>query len=304
MRAKILITPRSLTKSGHPLLERLSTAGHQVTFCKPGVQPSEDELLQLLPGCTGYLAGVEKVSARVMEAANGLKVISRNGVGIDNVDLQAASRLGIKVCATPGANARGVAELAIGLMMAMARSIPFSDAALKGQRWERREGLELDGKVLGLIGGGRIGRYVARMAAGMDMSVLCYDVQQDASSGLKYVSMDELLCSSDVISLHCPATSSKPIIDAVAINRMKQGAYIVNTARAGLIDAPAALAALDSGKLSGLATDVFSTEPPGDDPLVNHSRVIATPHIGGYTVQSVDRAVAAAIDNLLAALQA
>ena len=128
---KILITPRSLTKEGHPALEQLKKAGHQVLTCTPGKMPDEAELLALLPGCLGYLAGVEKVTARVLEAAKGLKVISRNGAGIDNVDLEMAHRLGIEVRPAPGANARGVAELTIALIFALLRSIPWSDGQLK-----------------------------------------------------------------------------------------------------------------------------------------------------------------------------
>ena len=163
---KILITPRSLTKEGHPALELLRKAGFQVITCTPGKSPEEEELLRLLPGCVGYLAGVEKVSARVLEAAKGLKVISRNGAGISNVDLEAARRLNIQVLPTPGANARGVAELTIGLILALLRSIPWSDGQLKAEAWSRRQGIELEGRTLGLVGCGDIGKLVVKMALG------------------------------------------------------------------------------------------------------------------------------------------
>jgi len=272
-------------------------------FCKPGVQPSEEELLAVLPGCAGYLAGVEKVSARVLEAARGLRVISRYGVGVDNVDLRVAERLGVKVIPTLGANSRGVAELTIGLILSLARSIPFSDACLKRGDWQRREGIELEGKTLGLIGCGRIGRAVATMAGGLGMKTVVYDVVQDPASGLQYAALDEVVGSADVLSLHCPAPADgRPLVDAVMLGKMKRGAYLVNTARYSLLDPVAVLAALDSGRLSGLAFDVFDVEPPGDYPLVKHPRVIATPHIGGYTAESVERAVSGAVDNLLAVL--
>lgn len=301
--AKILVTPRSVTKNGHPQLQRLKDRGWDVQFCKPGVQPSEDDLLALLPGCVGYLAGVEKVSARVLEAARGLRVISRNGVGVDNVDLRAAERLGVKVMPAIGANSRGVAELTIGLILSLARAIPFSDARLKRVDWQRREGIELEGKTLGLIGCGRIGREVAKMAAGLGMKVVVYDVVQDPASGLRYAALDEVVAGADVLSLHCPPPADgRPLVDTVMIGKMKRGAYLVNTARYGLLDQTAVLAALDSGQLSGLALDVFDVEPPGDNPLVKHPRVIATPHIGGFTAESVERAMAAAVDNLLAVL--
>lgn len=181
---------------------------------------------------------------------------------------------------------------------------PFSDACLKSKDWQRREGVELDGKTLALIGCGRIGREVVKMATGLGMKVIVFDVVQDPSAGLKYVSMDEALGKGDFVSLHCPAQKDgKPLIDQATIAKMKKGAYLVNTARYSLLDATALIAALDSGKLSGVALDVFDKEPPGDNPLVKHPRVIATPHIGGFTVESVERAVSVAVDNLLSVLK-
>ena len=176
MAKKILVTPRSVTKNGHPSLERLRTAGFEVVYCTPGKSPSEDELSALLQECVGYLAGVEPVTARVLSAARNLKVISRNGTGVDNIDLAAAKQRGIRICRAEGANARGVAELAIGLMLALARAIPASDRAIKADQWERHTGFELEGKTLGLIGCGRIGRLVARMATGLDLRVIIHDI--------------------------------------------------------------------------------------------------------------------------------
>ena len=305
---RVLVTPRSLTKSGHPALRRLADAGYEVVFSAPGVQPGEAELLEKLPGCAGYLAGVEKVSARVLEAAAPtLKVIARNGVGIDNVDLAAARRLDLAVLPALGANARGVAELAIALLLALARAIPASDAHLKAGQWQRREGLELEGKTLGLVGCGRIGREVARMACGLGMNVVAYDPCPPPVplEGVRLAPLDEVLAAADAVSLHCPAQpDGKPLIDGRALAAMKRGACLINTARASLLDAAAVLAALDDGRLAGLATDVFEHEPPGDDPLALHPNVIATPHVGGYTKEGVDRAVGAAVDNLLEGLGA
>lgn len=300
---KVLVTPRSLTRSGHPALERLTEAGCEVVFSTPGVQPDEAELLQKLPGCAGYLAGVEKVSARVLEAAaETLKAIARNGVGMDNIDLEAARRLGIPVLPAVGANSRGVAELTIALLLALARAIPFSDAHLKAADWQRRKGVELEGKVLGLVGCGRIGTQVARMACGLGMDVLAHDPYPppEPPDGVRLALLEEVLAAGDFLSLHCPAQADgAPLIDARVLGTMKAGAYLINTARASLLDGRAVLAALDDGRLAGLAIDVFENEPPGDDPLVRHPKVIATPHVGGYTTESVDRAVGAAVDSLL-----
>ncbi|MDD5675353.1 MAG: hypothetical protein PHC61_14375, partial [Chitinivibrionales bacterium] len=142
MNGKILVTPRSLTRSGHPILTRLEKAGYEIVFSPAGKQPEEADLLRLAPGCVGWLAGVEKIPANVLEAAKELRVISRNGTGVDAVDVSAAARLGIAVLRAEGANAFGVAELAMGLLFAIVRAIPFSDHHLKEGGWERKEGIE------------------------------------------------------------------------------------------------------------------------------------------------------------------
>jgi len=302
---KILVTPRSLTKEGHPALELLKKAGHQVLTCTPGKSPDEAELLALLPGCGGYLAGVEKVSARVLEAAKGLKVIGRNGAGIDNVDLDAARRRGIEVRPAPGANARGVAELTLALVFALLRWIPWSDGQLKRQSWARRQGLEVAGRTLGLVGCGIIGRIVVELATAVGLRTMAYKrhpAPSFAPAHFRWVSPEELYAGSQVISLHCPA-GPKPVIDREVLARMKKGAFLVNTARAGGVDEQAVLEALDSGQLAGYAVDVFAQEPPKDWKLAGHEKVIATPHVGGYTEESVSRATEDAVRNILEVLQ-
>ena len=304
MAGSILITPRSVTERGHPALGRLSDAGFAVRFCTRGKQPAEAELLQLLPDCVGYLAGVEPISARVLDAAKQLKVIARNGTGVDNIDLAAAERLGIQVCRAEGANAQSVAELTIGLVFALARSLPFSDRGIKAGGWERRMGSELSGKTLGVVGCGRIGRIVAQLALGTGLRVVAYDVFPEPTflpaGDFRFASLDEVLSQSDVISLHAPAASDgRPLLDAGAVAKLRPGVLVVNTARAGLVDAEAMLAALASGHVAGLALDVFDLEPPTDRRLAGHDRVIATPHIGSYTRESVDRLVDVAVDHLL-----
>jgi phosphoglycerate dehydrogenase-like enzyme len=301
---KILVTPRSITKDGHPSLDRLRNAGYELVFCSPGKQPSEEELINILPGCSGYLAGVEKVSAKVLSAAPGLQVISRNGVGVDNIDLKVARELNIVICKTDGANARGVAELTMSLIFAITRSISFADEKLKEGQWERRLGIEIKGKTLGIIGCGRIGKEVACLALGLGMNVIAFDPYINdfftPAANFRYAELDDLLAISDIISLHIPANSDgKPFVDDPFIQKLKKGVFIINTARGELIDDDAMIRALDTGIVKGYATDVFRTEPPGDNILVKHNRVIATPHIGGFTEESVDRAMNGAVDNLL-----
>jgi D-3-phosphoglycerate dehydrogenase / 2-oxoglutarate reductase len=301
---RILVTPRSLTAEGHPALDALVRAGYEVVFSAAGRQPTEEELLALLPGCVGYLAGVEKVTARVLHAAADLRVISRNGAGIDNIDLDAARRRGIHVCRAEGANSESVAQLAVGLLLSLARSIPFSNQAIKAGGWQRRQGVELHGKTLGVIGCGKIGRRTAEMALALGMAVRAYDPVADESfrpsAQFRFDSFENVLTGADAISLHCPPQADgKPLIDAGALNRMRQGMLLVNTARYDLLDAEAVLAALNSGRLGGVALDVFDREPPVGNPLVGHERVIVTPHIGGYTRESTEQATSQAVKNLL-----
>lgn len=307
MSSKVLVTPRSVTRNGHPALGTIEQAGHEVVCCTPGQLPSEDELSDLLPGCVGYLAGIEQISARVLDAATDLRVISRNGTGVDSVDLAAAERKGITVCRAAGANARGVAELAFGLILSLIRSVPFSDLAMKQTRWERRKGIEVAGRTLGLVGCGAIGQAVAQFALAFDMEVLAYDPYVDDRLGLndqfRLVDLDDLFAASDVVSLHCPPSADgKPLVDDAVISQMKDGVYLVNTARGGLIDSDAAVTGLTSGKISGIGLDAYEVEPPTDWRLVQDPRVIATPHIGGFTEESVDRAVTIAIQQLLRVL--
>ena len=255
-----------------------------------------------MDGTVGWLAGVEPISASVLESANDLKVISRNGTGVDNIDLKAAQQNNIEILRAQGTNARGVAELAIGMMLGLSRSICTIDHQLKSGEWTRRKGLELEHRTLGIIGCGLIGQIVTRIGLAMGMKVIAYDAYPDESfnpaGDFSFVTLEEVLSKSDVITLHCPPMD-KPIIDTTVIATLKDGAIIINTARASLIDENALLEALNSGKLAGYGTDVFRVEPPGKDPLIIHDRVIATTHIGGFTTESVNRATETAVNNLL-----
>lgn len=300
---KILVTPRSLTAGGHSALERLAAKGYEVVLGPRGSMPTAADLIRLLPGCVGWLAGVEKITADVLAAAVDLRVISRNGTGVDAIDLDAARHRGIDVRRAEGANARGVAELTIALVLALARSIPLSDAAIKAGRWERRKGIELEGKTLGIVGCGKIGRIVAHLARGFGMQVVGHDPFAQDSGDLPLVPLDDLVARGDMITLHCPPPADgSPLLDTRRLGLTRAGVLIVNTARHELIDIPALVAAIDRGHVAGAALDVFDAEPPLDRAHLASDRIIATPHIGGFTDESVDRAVDVAVDNLLAAL--
>lgn len=298
---KILITPRSLTRDGHPALERLREAGFELVFAPAGRQPTEAELSELLPSCVGYLAGVEPVTAKVLAKAGQLRAISRNGTGIDNIDLDVAKARGIEILPAAGANARGVAELAWSLILGFARGLPAADAALKRGEWTRQAGVELDGRVLGIVGHGTIGRLVSHFGKAFGMRVIASD-PLPSGDDVEFVELEAIWRDSDVITLHCPPPEHGPLIDAGSLATIRPTTLVVNTARAELVDEVAILQALDAGMLGGYATDVFRQEPPGADPLVQHARVIATPHLGAYTPESIGRAVTVAVDRLLQSL--
>ncbi|WP_455382089.1 phosphoglycerate dehydrogenase [Salinispira pacifica] len=301
---KVLVTPRSLSAGENPLLERIREAGYTVHFPSPGRQPSEEELADAITDAVGYLAGVEQISAAVLSRAQSLRVISRNGTGIDNIDLDAAKARGIVIRRAEGANARGVAELTIAHLLSALRSVPQSSAALREERWERVKGIEVEGRTLGLVGCGKVAQIVARFALGLDMKVLAYDPYPvsgfDPGPGFSWTDFETLVESSDFMSLHCPPPADgRPLVDAALIARMRRGAIIINTARASLLDEAATIAALDEGRLRAVTVDAFSAEPPPDFTFVKHPKVIATPHTGGFTEESIERATEVSVANLL-----
>ena len=308
MKQRILITPRSLTQSPSPDLEPLEKAGYQLVYASAGQMPTESELLQLVPGCVGWLAGIEAISARVLQSATELKAISRNGTGVDNVPLDLAQQLGIKVLRAEAANARGVAELALCLALASLRHLPALHLTLKQGQWKLIRGREIHDRQFGLIGCGAIGRMVSQMVLGLGARVIAFDPYPDSSfqpgENFTWGNLDAVLASAEILSLHCPAPpSGQPVIDRQALDRMKIGCSLVNTARGSLVDEGAIIEALDAGKLSTYATDVFSTEPPDPaSPLFRHERIIVSPHIGALTEESVQRATRKAVKNLLSAL--
>jgi phosphoglycerate dehydrogenase-like enzyme len=305
---KVIVTPRSLSKGGHPLLERITAAGYQLVFPSPGAQPTEEQLLQVIGDAVGYLAGVERVSAALLARAARLKVISRNGTGVDNIDRAAAEARGITIRRAEGANARGVAELAFGHILAAARSIALADAELKAGRWTREKGFELEGRTLGILGCGRIGKQLARFALAFDMRVLAFDPYPDhafaPSPAFAYAPLPEVLREAHVLSLHCPPPGDgRPLLGVEALATLRRGAVVVNTARQGLVDEGAMAAALRERRVAAYTMDAFDQEPPADLTLVRTRGVLATPHVGGFTDESVDRATAVAVDNLLATLR-
>lgn len=255
---------------------------------------SKEALLDILPNYDALIVrSATKVTAGVIAAGTKLRVIGRSGTGVDNIDVPAATERGIIVVNAPAANSVAVAELTIGFLINMARHLPHAQASLASGKWERNKfmGWEVRGKTLGLWGFGRIGAEVARRARAMEMDVLAYDPimspERAAQYGVRPVSLDEMLAQSDIISLHMPLLdSTRNIVNASRIAQMKRGSFIINAARGGLIDETALLEALNSGQLGGAALDVFSSEPPKDNPLVTHPKVVCTPHLGASTEEA------------------
>jgi D-3-phosphoglycerate dehydrogenase len=250
-----------------------------------------------------------KLTAELIGQATRLKVIGRAGVGVDNVDVEAATRRGIVVANAPESNVVSAAEHTIGLLVALARNIPQADAALKQGRWERGQwgGVELAEKTLGVLGFGRIGQQVARRAVGLQMRVLAYDpfvsAERFKELGVESDTLDGVLARADVLTLHLPANEeTRAVIDAAAVAKMKDGVRIVNAARGELVDEAALLEALRSGKVAAAALDVFATEPYSG-PLLAEPNVVATPHLAASTDEAQDRAGLIVAEQVAAALE-
>ena len=252
-----------------------------------------DELAEVISDYEGMVVRSRtKVRAALIDKATRMKVIIRGGVGLDNIDVAYAEGKGIKVCNTPKASTNAVAELALGLMFALARRTPYADRSMKAGRWEKKalKGTELADKTLGIIGYGRIGRELGRKARALGMRVIAYDpyiTHEDI------VPLDELLKQADYISLHVPATpETLNMLDAAAFAKMKEGVYLVQAARGGVVNEPALYEALTSGKVAGAALDVYTEEPPKStllQKLIALPQVIATPHIGAATREAQQR---------------
>ena len=272
---------------------------------------SADDLLKAIPDYDGLIVrGRTKVTASVMDAATRLKVIGRAGVGVDNIDLEAAKKHNITVVNAPMSTSLAVAELTFGLLLALAREIPRADESMKQGQWLKKEleGVELNGKTLGLIGLGRIGMEVGRRASAFGMNIIAYDplISEDdiKQRGAEPVSIQDLFAWSDFISLHLPLNvQTRDFIGPLAFSQMKDGVRIVCAARGGIIDESALLDALNRGKVAGAALDVFGQEPPGLTETVSHPRLIATPHIGAQTAEAQARAAEDIANEVLSALR-
>ncbi len=255
---------------------------------------SEDELVKIIGNYDALIVrSGTQVTARIINAADKMKYIGRAGVGVDNIDTQAATKKGIIVSNAPEGNTLAATEHTIGMMMALARNIPQATASLKRGEWKRSKfmGSEMNGKILGVVGFGRIGREVAKRAQALAMNVIAYDpfipAEVGAAMGVEMMSVAELFTKADVITVHTPLIpSTTHLINKESIATMKTGVRLINCARGGIIDEAALYDALVSGKVAGAALDVFETEPPTESPLLTLDSVIVTPHLGASTVEA------------------
>ncbi len=301
--SRVLVT-EEIAEAG---LEQLRAAGHEVDV-RLGLNP--DELAAALVGAHALLVrSATKVTAEAVAAADDLIVVGRAGVGLDNVDVEAASAKGILVANAPFSNIVSAAEHTVALMLALARHIPQAHSALVAGRWERSkwEGVEMQGKTLGVIGFGKIGKLVAERARAFGMDIIAFDPvvtpEQVAAAGAHAVSLAELFATSDFITVHLPKNKDTTnLINANTLAACRTGVRIVNVARGGIVNEADLAAAITSGHVAGAALDVFATEPCTDSPLFSLPQVVVTPHLGASTAEAQDKAGVQIAEQIVLAL--
>jgi D-3-phosphoglycerate dehydrogenase len=305
---KVLITPRSFEHIKDKFLELLKDAEIEVVMNPYGRVIKEDEMVELVKDMDGIIVGIDPITKRVIYNASKLKVISKYGVGVDNIDLESAKERNIVVTNTPNANSNAVAELTVGLIISVLRNIPLSDRRVREKKWDRFIGYELYGKTLGVIGTGSIGKRVIKLLRGFDLNILCYDKFPDyewaEKENLKYVNFDELLKRSDIITIHIPLTEeTRHLISERELSLMKKTAVIINTSRGGIINERDLYKFLKEGKIYGAGLDVLEDEPPQNSALIELDNVVITSHIGAHTQESIENMAFMAIDNLISVLK-
>lgn len=301
--ARVLVTEKIAQRG----LDLLAAAGHQVDV-QEGLSP--EELLAAVPGAAALIIrSATKVTAEVLAAGADLQVVGRAGVGLDNVDVPAATERGVMVVNAPTSNILSVAEQAMGLLLAQARNIPQAHAALVAGRWERSkwEGVELHGKVLGVVGLGRAGSLVAQRALAFGMRILAFDPYVSAdrarAMGVELRSLEDLFAEADFVSIHTPKTpETVGLVGRELLAKAKPGIRIVNTSRGGIVDEEALAEAIRDGVVGGAGLDVFAKEPPGESPLFELGSVVATPHLGASTGEAQDKAGVTIAEQVLLAL--
>ena len=291
--------------------ESLRSLGLNVVHNDGAYPLSENALAEFMDGAIAAIVGLDRVTDRVLTACPGLRVIARNGVGLDNVDIDAATRHRVIVTAPVGANSRSVAELTIGLIIALLRQVIPRHIDLQRGVWKRVQGSELSDKTLGIIGLGRVGQQVAKLGQGLDVRVIANDILPEiefaARHGIPLISLGDLLAQSDIVSLHVPLTAlTENMVNARRLAAMKAGAYLINTSRAAIVDPYSLAVAVEQGHLAGAAVDVhFDERDKGGHAhaaLIGRPNIITTPHLGAYTTESLRRTTEMAVKSIVDAL--
>ena len=307
MPTRILITPRTFARDDATPLDILKAAGCEPIFNPHGRVLTERELIAMIAGVTGLIVGLDPVTETVLEKADILRVVSKYGVGTDNIDLAAATRNGIVVVNAAGSNSSAVGELAFGLMLDVARQVSASDRRIRQGRWESQKGFELWRKTLGIVGTGRTGRELALRARGFEMRLICCDTAPDRQwarqLGATYRPLNRLLAEADIVSLHIPLTAdTHHLISTGELARMKRHAILINTARGELVDEKALFDALAVNRLAGAGLDVWETHPPVKTALCGLDNVVLTSHIGAHTREATAAMGEMATRNLVSVL--
>lgn len=301
---KIVATSVTFGKVNQEPYDRLIEAGCEVILNELGRPYTEEELIDITKNCDAIIVGNDKINRNVIEHLNKAKIIAKHGVGIEKIDIDAADEKGIFVTNVPGSNSNEVADLVFAFIGNLARHINAGNAEVREGIWNKRRGISLYKKTIGIVGTGNIGRLVAKRALGYDMRILGYDLypsQEAIDMGVEYVDLDTIYREADFITLHLPSTpETDRLLNAEAFNKMKPSVLIVNSAREGLVDLDDLNEALTTQQIGGFATDAYSTEPAQYKPYFDHPNVLLTPHIGATTLDANLNMGLGAIESVLA----
>lgn len=299
---RIAVCSRSFSQ--HPILRKeISQKYKNIKFNDEGVSLKEDSLIDFLDQCDGAVIGLEKIDERVLSKCPKLKFIGKVGVGLDLLDLQAMDKFGVTLGWTPGVNSQNVAELTLALALNLLKRIPTSNAMAKAGEWKQVKGKQLSSLTYGILGCGHVGRALVNLLKPFGTKIIVHDIINDeqylSSHNIKNLPLEKLFSSADMLSIHVQKNEKTlGIINRERINMMKNGSFLINTCRGGLVDESAVVSALDSGKLDGAAFDTLEIEPPSNFELINHPKILVTTHIGGSSEEAILSMGRAAIKGL------
>ena len=305
---KILITPRSFASTSKKPLEMFRKKGYEIIKNETSKPLNNREMSEKIKDVDGIIIGIDDLNAQIIKQARNLKIISKYGVGVDNIDIKAATAQGIVVTNTPKANIDAVADLTFALMLALARRIPEANRETKAGNWKKFIGTSVWRKKLGVIGLGKIGRQVVKRAQGFEMEILCHDIIQEEEFArqfdIRYVDLETLLKESDYITIHAPLNdATRDMIGYKELEMINENAFLINTSRGGIINEKALYDALKNNEIKGAALDSYKEEPPENSPLMELENVIMTSHNGAYTKEAINNMGIQATQNLIDVLE-